>query len=198
MISETGKQLRIALKLLVVFTLLTGLVYPLLVTGLAQILFHWQANGSLLQVKQQIVGSRLIGQAFSSQQYFWGRPSATTPLPYQATASAGSNFGPANPVFLALVLARIRDLQKMNPQQAKQAIPVDLVTASASGLDPEISPRAAFYQVARVAKARNQPEEKIQVLLKQFIQARTLGLIGEPRVNVLALNLALDQLATHP
>jgi len=198
MISETRKQLRMAFKLLIVFTLLTGVVYPLVVTSLAQILFHWRANGSLLQVNHQVIGSRLIGQFFSSARYFWGRPSATTPFPYQTTASSGSNLAPSNPVFLSLVQARVKALQESNPFPREQkTIPVDLVTASASGLDPEISPRAAFYQVARIAKARGEPEEKIQTLVKRFIKPRTFGLLGEPRVNVLELNLALDHITVH-
>ncbi len=198
MIAETRKQIKIALKLLVVFTFLTGFVYPLVVTGLAQLLFPWQANGSILKVNDKAIGSRFIGQAFTDPKYFWGRPSATTPFPYNAASSSGSNLGPSNPDFLSAVQGRVKDLQNANPQapDAKR-IPVDLVTASGSGLDPEISPRAAYYQVPRVAKARAQSEEQIRALVASFIQARTFGILGEPRVNILELNLALDHLPVH-
>lgn len=198
MLSETRKQLRIASTLLAVITVLTGLIYPLVITGLAQLFFPWQAGGSILKVNDKAIGSRLLGQFFSDPKYFWGRPSATTPFPYNAAASQGSNFGPSNPDFLAAVKARIAALQNANPASAAATgIPVDLVTASASGLDPEISPRAADYQVARVAKARGQEVEKIRALVEHFIQPRTFGVLGEPRVNVLELNLALDNLVVH-
>jgi len=196
MMSESRKQIKIAFKLLVIFTLLTGLAYPFFVTSLAEILFPRQARGSLIKVNDKIVGSSLIGQSFTDSKYFWGRPSATMPFPYNAGASSGSNLGPTNPGFLALVKTRVTQLQKTNPSKpGENLIPVDLVTASGSGLDPEISPRAAFYQVARVAQARKLPEEKIQALVESQIKKRSLGLLGEPRVNILELNLALDKLA---
>ncbi len=197
MISETRKHIRIAFKLLLIFTILTGLIYPLIVTALAQLFFPWHANGSLITVSGQLQGSQLIGQAFKNPHYFWGRASATTPFPYEAAASSGSNLGPSNPDYLALVQARTQALQKANPQAPEaNHIPVDLVTASGSGLDPEISPRAAYYQVPRIAKARGQKEERIRALVDQFIQTRTFGVLGEPRVKVLELNLALDHLNT--
>jgi len=196
--SEIRKNIRIASKLLVVLTVLTGVIYPLVVTGLAQLFFPSQAQGSLVHVKGKVLGSRLLGQTFTDPQYFWGRPSATTPFPYNATASQGSNVGPSNPEFLATVQARVAALQKANPPRVTdKRIPVDLVTASGSGLDPEISPRAAYYQVARVAQARGQAPEKIRALVEHCIQPRTFGILGEPRVNVLELNLALDNLTPH-
>lgn len=196
MISETRKQLRIAFKLLVILTLLTGIIYPLTVTAIANLLFHWQATGSLIKLDNKVVGSRLIGQSFTDPKYFWGRPSATMPFPYNASSSSGSNLGPSNPEFFSRVQTQVAALQKVNPSSLKpKNIPVDLVTTSGSGLDPEISPRAAFYQVSRVAKARMLSEEKVKDLVERFIQARTFGLLGEPRVNVLELNLALDRLA---
>jgi K+-transporting ATPase ATPase C chain len=198
MISETRKQIRIAIKLLIVFTVLTGFIYPLVVTGLAQLFFPWQANGSILKVGDKAIGSRLIGQAFTDPKYFWGRPSATTPFPYNASSSSGSNLGPSNPDFLSAVQKRVNDLKKANPQAPDaNSVPVDLVTASGSGLDPEISPRAAYYQVPRVAKARGQSEDQIRDLVDHLIKPRTFGILGEPRVNVLELNLALDNATVH-
>lgn len=198
MMSETRKQIKIAFKLLVILTILTGFIYPMVVTGLAQVLFPKQANGSLIKLNDKIIGSSLIGQAFTDPKYFQGRPSATSPFPYNALASSGSNLGPSNPDFISTVKARVADLQKNNPKNTgANSIPVDLVTASASGLDPEISPRAAFYQVARVAKARSLPEEKIQALVESQIKNRFFGILGEPRVNILELNLALDNLAAN-
>lgn len=195
MVSEIRRQIRISVKLLLIFTLLTGLIYPILVTLCAQLLFPWKANGSLIRQDGHLQGSQLIGQAFKNPKYFWGRPSATAPFPYQSSASAGSNLGPSNPAFLTLVQSRAEALKKANPQAPEsQRIPVDLVTASGSGLDPEISPRAAYYQVPRVAKARGQKEERIRALVDQLIQGRTFGILGEPRIKVLELNLALDRL----
>jgi K+-transporting ATPase ATPase C chain len=185
-------NIRPALVLLGFFTVLTGLVYPALVTGIAQAAFPTQANGSLVMRGNQVIGSSLIGQPFESPKHFWGRPSATAPVPYNAAASTGSNQGPLNPALKEAVAARVAVLHEADPAQ-KAPVPVDLVTASASGLDPHISPAAALYQVARIAKARNLPETAVKQLVDQHTEGRTLGLLGEPRVNVLELNLALDQ-----
>lgn len=195
MFKEIMTQMKTALRLLIVLTVLTGLLYPLAVTGLAQLFFPQKANGSLMVQNTRVIGSRLIGQSFTSQAYFWGRPSATSPYPYNGEASSGSNSGPTNPSFLATVKDRITQLKQASPQK-NNAIPVDLVTASGSGLDPEISPQAAFYQVARIVKARHLTAKEVQALIQQHIQHRTLGLLGEPRINVLELNLALDNLRT--
>ena len=192
MVKNAITQLKTAFILLVLMTLLTGLVYPLMVTGLAQLFFPWQANGSFIEKEGKKIGSLLIGQQFSSANYFWGRPSATVPFPYNGAFSSGSNSGPSNTRFLQTVDERVNELKKANPNNA--LIPVDLVTASASGLDPDISPYAALYQASRIAMARNIPEEKIQTLIKRHIKTRTFALLGEPRVNVLQLNLALDNL----
>ena len=190
-------QLRPALVALGIFTILTGLVYPLVVTGLAQVIFPSQANGSLIVRNGQPVGSALIGQSFDDPKYFWGRLSATSPAPYTAfngdklTGSSGSNYGPLNPALLEAVQARIKALQEADPTNTAPT-PVDLVTASGSGLDPHMSPAAAAYQVGRVARARGLREDAVRQMVAQHTEGRTLGLLGEPRVNVLALNLALD------
>jgi potassium-transporting ATPase KdpC subunit len=190
-------QLRPALVALGIFTILTGLVYPLVVTGLAQVIFPRQANGSLIVRNGQPVGSALIGQSFDDPKYFWGRLSATSPAPYTAfngdklTGSSGSNYGPLNPALLEAVQTRIKALQEADPTNTAP-IPVDLVTASGSGLDPHMSPAAAAYQVGRVAQARGLRADAVRQLVAQHTEGRTLGLLGEPRVNVLALNLALD------
>jgi potassium-transporting ATPase KdpC subunit len=190
-------QLRPALVALVIFTILTGLVYPLVVTGIAQVIFPNQANGSLIVRNGQAVGSELIGQPFDDPKYFWGRLSATSPAGYTAfngdklTGSSGSNYGPLNPALVEAAQARIKALQEADPDN-KAPIPVDLVTASGSGLDPHMSPAAAAYQVGRVARARGLSEATVRQMVAQHIEGRTLGLLGEPRVNVLALNLALD------
>ena len=185
-------QIRPAIVSLLLFTLLTGLIYPLAVTGIAQVAFPYQANGSVISNNGQKVGSALIGQDFSDPRYFWGRLSATGPMPYNAAASSGSNLGPTNPSLLTAVRARVDALHAADP--ANQAlIPVDLVTASASGLDPQISPAAAEYQVARIARLRNITVDQVRQLVAQHTEGRQLGFLGEPRVNVLALNLALDQ-----
>jgi K+-transporting ATPase ATPase C chain len=190
-------QLRPALVSLGIFTILTGLVYPLVVTGLAQVIFPSQANGSLIVRNGQPVGSALIGQSFDDPKYFWGRLSATSPAPYTAfngdklTGSSGSNYGPLNPALLEAVQTRIKALQEADPAN-KAPIPVDLVTASGSGLDPHMSPAAAAYQVGRVARARGLSEDTVRQMVARHTEGRTLGLLGEPRVNVLALNLALD------
>jgi len=187
-------QLRLAIVILTLMTLITGVLYPLVVTGLAQLLFPNQANGSLMVTENdKTKGSNLIGQAFSSPRHFWGRPSATGPFPYNAAASSGSNLGPTNPALADAVKARIAALKVADPENPL-AIPVDLVTASASGLDPHISPAAAEYQIRRVAKARNISIEKLRELVQAHIEERQWGVFGEPRVNVLTLNLALDTL----
>jgi len=188
------KHLQPAAMLLLIFTILTGTVYPAIVTGLAQLLFPQQANGSLMTDSSgKTTGSSLIGQAFTSPQFFWGRPSATGPFAYNAAASSGSNLGPTNPALLDAVKARIAALQAADPEN-KASIPVDLITASASGLDPHISPAAATYQIGRVTKARKISAEKIQALVAAHTEGRQWGLFGEARVNVLTLNLALDAL----
>jgi K+-transporting ATPase ATPase C chain len=186
-------QVRIATLMLVAMTLLTGVAYPLLVTGLAQLLFPRQAAGSLVIEDGRPVGSALIGQPFSSPGYFWGRPSATAPVPYNASASAGSNLGPLNPALADAVAARIRALRAADPGN-RLPVPVDLVTASASGLDPHISPAAAEYQLSRVAARRQLDPARLRRLVAEHTEPRQLGVLGEPRVNVLALNRALDRM----
>jgi potassium-transporting ATPase KdpC subunit len=185
--------LRPALSLLLTLGVLTGIVYPLLVTALAQVVFPAQAGGSLLQRGGQAVGSSLIGQNFSEPRYFWGRPSATTPQPYNGTASGGSNLGPLNPALTEAVKARLAALHAADPAN-RAPVPVDLVTASASGLDPQVSLAAALYQAARVARARGLDAGRVQTLIAAHTEGRLLGVLGEPRVNVLELNLALDAL----
>ena len=186
-------ELRRALVMLIVLTVITGVAYPLLVTGISQVAFHGKANGSLIERGGKAVGSTLIGQAFSDPKHFWGRPSATSPYPNNASASSGSNQGPLNPALTDAVTGRIKALHDADPGNTAP-IPVDLVTASASGLDPHISPAAAEYQVNRVAKARKLEPLKVRDLVAQYTQGRQLGFLGEPRVNVLELNLALDAL----
>jgi K+-transporting ATPase ATPase C chain len=184
-------QLRPALMALAVLTLITGFLYPLAITGLAQVLFPQQANGSLIVIDGQPVGSSLIGQPFDAPKYFWGRPSATAPFPYNAAASSGSNLGPTNEALIKAVQIRIDALKAADPNNPLP-LPVDLVTASGSGLDPHISPASAAYQVRRVARARKMEEDVVRQLVSQHTEGRQLGILGEPRVNVLALNLALD------
>jgi K+-transporting ATPase ATPase C chain len=183
--------LKPAIVLLVLFTVLTGVIYPLAVTGLAQAIFPFQANGSLIVKDGQVIGSKLVGQSFDDPRYFWGRLSATGPVPYNAAASSGSNLGPTNPALTDAVQARIAALKDADPQNTSP-IPVDLVTASGSGLDPDVSVAAALYQVARVARARGLAEGQVLDLVDQNTQSRQLGFLGEPRVNVLLLNQALD------
>jgi K+-transporting ATPase ATPase C chain len=181
-----------SLRALVVLTVITGAVYPLLVTGIAQLAFPVQANGSLVREGDKVRGSALIGQPFSDAKYFWTRPSATSPMPYNGSASSGSNQGPTNPAYKRAVEERIKALRDAGGDPAKP-VPVDLVTASGSGLDPHISPAAAEYQVARVAKARAAPETKVRELVARHTEGRQFGILGEARVNVLLLNLALDR-----
>ena len=185
-------QLRPALMTLLLLTMMTGLLYPLAVTGIAQALFPHQANGSLLDQNGRIVGSSLIGQPFDDPKYFWSRPSATSPFPYNAAASSGSNLGPTNQALVDSVTARVTALKEADPGN-DLPLPVDLVTASGSGLDPHISPAAANYQVRRVARARGLQEAGLRELVARHTQGRQLGLLGEPRVNVLLLNQALDR-----
>ncbi len=185
------RLLRPALSLLVAFTVLTGLIYPLAVAGLAQSVFPWRANGSVLAVAGRPVGSVLIGQAFDAPRDFWSRPSATTPQPDNGLASGGSNLGPTNPLLLDAVKARIAALHAADPGN-QAPIPVDLVTASASGLDPDISLAAADYQRDRIARARHLSARQVQEVIDRYARRRWLGLFGTPHVNVLELNLALD------
>lgn len=188
------KELKPALALLALLTVVTGLVYPLVVTGVAQGVFPHQANGSLIEHDGKVVGSELIGQPFSDPKYFWSRPSATGPVPYNAGASSGSNQGPLNPALADAVKARMEALKAADPDNPLP-IPVDLVTASGSGLDPHISPAAAEYQVGRVARARGLDPAAVRALVAAHTEGRQLGGLGEPRVNVLTLNLALGRLA---
>lgn len=194
------RQFRPAVTMFVVLTFITGVVYPLLVTALAQVFFPRQANGSLIpDGAKRSAGSELIGQSFDDPGYFWGRLSATSPVPYTAfngaklTGSSGSNFGPLTPALIAASQARIDALRKADPE-TDTPIPVDLITASASGLDPHISPAAALYQAPRVAAARKLDEQTVRKLIEEHTEGRQFGLLGEPRVNVLKLNLALDGL----
>jgi K+-transporting ATPase ATPase C chain len=187
--------LRPAIVLFLFFTVLTGLLYPLVITGIAQAAFPHAAAGSLLMRDGKPIGSSLIGQNFSDPKYFWGRPSATTPQPYAGTGSTGSNLGPLNPALTDGIKGHIKALRDADPGNTRP-VPVDLVTASASGLDPEESLAAALYQVPRIAHQRNLDPQALQGLISAHAQGRWLGLLGEPRVNVLELNLALDSLAT--
>jgi potassium-transporting ATPase KdpC subunit len=185
------KQLRSALILFVLLAAVTGIAYPLLITGIGQTVFSHQAKGSLILQDGRVLGSELIGQPFTDPKYFWGRPSATAPFPYNAAASSGSNLGPTNPAFLDSVKARIKALQEADPGNPAP-ISVDLVTASGSGLDPHVSPAAAEYQVNRVAKARKLDPKQVRERVSKYTEGRQFGILGEPRVNVLKLNLALD------
>jgi K+-transporting ATPase ATPase C chain len=197
------RQIRPAIVLLVLMTVLTGLVYPLGMTGIARVLFPHQAAGSLIEKDGKVLGSSLIGQNFNDPRYFWGRPSATTdadpndatktvPAPYNAANSVGSNLGPTSKTLVERVAG---DADKLRADNPNTAVPVDLVTTSASGLDPHITPAAAEYQVLRVAKARNLTQDKVRALVADATEGRTLGILGEPRVNVLKLNMALDAVA---
>ena len=193
MIKEILQQTRRAALVWVFLTVITGLVYPALVTGIAQVAFPFQANGSLVHHQGRVMGSALIGQPFSDPKYFWGRPSATSPYAYNAAASSGSNLGPTNPELLARVKERVDALRRSQPG-ADRLIPVDLVTASGSGLDPHLSPAAALYQVPRIARARGLSEAAVTGLVAQRLEKRWFGILGEPHVNVLELNLDLDDL----
>jgi K+-transporting ATPase ATPase C chain len=183
--------LRPALSVFALLSLITGLVYPLVVTGIAQVVFPHQANGSLIRAGDEVLGSELIGQPFADPRYFWGRPSGTGPFPYNAAVSSGSNYGPTNDALIEAVKGRVDALKATDPGNATP-IPVDLVTASGSGLDPHVSPAAARWQVGRVARARGLDPKAVEALVVEHTQARQLGVLGEPAVNVLRLNLALD------
>ena len=185
------QQIRTATLVLIAMTILTGGIYPLMVTAIAQVAFPRQADGSLIQPGEQILGSELIGQPFSRPEYFWGRLSATGPFPYNATASSGSNFGPLHPGRKEAAKARILALHAAS--SSGKTVPVDLITASGSGLDPHISRAAAEFQVPRIAASRKMSEDAVRELVRQYTEGRQLGVLGEPRVNVLRLNLALDQ-----
>jgi K+-transporting ATPase ATPase C chain len=187
-----GKLIRQSIVMLILMTAITGVLYPLLVTAIGQAVFPHAANGSLIERDGQAVGSELVGQPFSDPKYFWGRPSATAPFPYNGAASGGSNLGPTNPALVEAVKRRIDALRAADPGNAAP-VPVDLVTASGSGLDPHISPAAAAYQAARVARARGLRVQDVERLVAAATEGRTFGLLGEPRVNVLKLNRSLDR-----
>jgi K+-transporting ATPase ATPase C chain len=195
--NDLVSSLRPALVLLAAFTLLTGIAYPALITGAAQVAFPHQANGSLVTEGGRVVGSSLVGQPFTDPGYFWGRPSAIGPFPYNAMTSSGTNQGPLNPALAEAVTARIAALRAADPGNTAP-VPVDLVTASGSGLDPHISPAAAYFQLERVARQRRRPAAEIRALVDRHVEERTLGFLGERRLNVLALNRALDALAGPP
>ncbi|MEA2965224.1 MAG: potassium-transporting ATPase KdpC subunit [Alphaproteobacteria bacterium] len=199
------KEIRPAIVLVVALTVITGLVYPFVMTGVAGMIFPYQAQGSLVERDGKVIGSTLIGQEFTSDRYFHGRPSATVapdpndssktvPAPYNAANSGGSNLGPTNKALIERVQGDVDKLKQENPSAP---VLIDLVTTTASGLDPDISPAAALFQVPRVAKARNMPEDRVRQLVNERIEGRTLGFLGEPRVNVLALNMALDRAAAQ-
>jgi len=193
MLNKAYKPCKEALLLFIWMTLLTGVLYPLLITGITQFFFPWQANGSLIEQEGRVLGSLLIGQQFDSPLYFWSRPSATLPSPYNAAHSLGSNAVQTSQDFLHIVKMRMAHLQETDPKKQTN-LPIDLLTASASGLDPEISPLAALFQVPRIAQLRHRSESDIQNLIAQVTKKRSCYVLGEPRLNVLELNLALDQL----
>jgi potassium-transporting ATPase KdpC subunit len=183
-----------SIRALVVFTVITGVAYPLIVTGIAQVAFKSQANGSLIEKDGKILGSALIGQPFSDPKHFWSRGSGTSPMPYNGASSSGTNLGPTNPALKEAVEGRVKALRDAGADPSKP-VPTDLATASGSGLDPHISPAAAEYQIQRISKARKIPEERLRELVRKHTEGRQLGVLGEPRVNVLQLNLALDAYA---
>lgn len=189
--------LRTAFISLILFTVLFGVIYPIMVTGIAQLAFPWRANGSIIMQDGKAVGSELIGQQFNDVKYFWSRPSATMPYPYNASSSSASNYGQNNPALIAAVQARLERIRAVDPSN-RLPVPVDMVTASASGLDPHISPAAAEYQVKRVANARSLDEKQVRAIVADFTEGRRLGVLGEPVVNVLKLNLALDRITEKP
>jgi len=193
MLSDLTRELRPAIVLFVLLTIITGILYPLAVAGVAAVAFPTQAAGSLIVKDGKVVGSKLIGQSFDDPKYFWSRPSATAPFGYNAGASTGSNLGPLNEVLETAVKDRVANLKIANPNQ-QESPPVDLVTASGSGLDPHISPAAAYYQAGRVARARGLAEDRVREMVAEHTENRTFGVLGEPRVNALLLNLALDEL----
>jgi len=190
-----SSNVRPALVMIVLMTILLGGLYPAAVTAIASVIFPWQANGSVIEKDGKAIGSALIGQPFADPGHFWSRPSATSPYPYNASSSSGSNLGPLNPALTDAVAARVKALRDADPDNTAP-VPADLVTASGSGLDPHISPAAAEYQVARVAKARHLDPAQVRALVQQFTEGRQLGFLGEPRVNVLRLNLQLDSIAS--
>ena len=193
MFKEIAVQIKNSILFVAVFTVLCGLLYPGAMTLLGQLVFPRQAAGSMIEVGGKTVGSDLIGQPFDDPKYFWSRPSATSPFAYNASNSSGSNLGPTNPAFISGIKVNVDTARKANPDMANAPVPMDLVTASASGLDPHISPAAAEYQATRVAKARKMDIAKVEGLIDQNTQGRWLGFIGDPGVNVLKLNLALDE-----
>ena len=199
------KEIRPAIVFVVALTVITGLLYPFAMTGIAGVIFPYQAQGSIIERDGKVIGSALIGQEFTSDRYFHGRPSATVapdpndstktvPAPYNAVNSGGSNLGPTNKALIERVQGDVDKLKQENPSAP---VPIDLVTTTASGLDPDISPAAALFQVPRVAKARNMPEDRVRQLVDEHVEGRTFGFLGEPRVNVLALNMALDRAAAQ-
>lgn len=202
MIDLIKDKIKPAFFLLLSFSILLGLIYPLLITAIAQIIFPWQANGSLIYYQNKVIGSALIGQYFTDPKYFWGRISQTRPYPYNAANSSGSNLSASNPHLIKTLKEQIQKYKLSEVENARNsaenlhtAIPIDLLTSSASGLDPEISPLSAYYQVSRIAKARNMPPEMLKHMVEQNIKGRFLGILGEARVNVLELNLILDQVS---
>lgn len=196
MLNIITEQIKVALRVVIFFSLLTGIIYPFVMTGLAQLFFPWRSNGSMIVHQRKPIASLLIGQYFTDEKYFWGRPSATSRFPYDAENSSGSNLAFENQSLLNIVKARVDHLKLNNPEQGG-ALPMDLVTASASGLDPDISPRGALYQVPRIAKARNISEKTVTDLIQQSILPRTFRIFGEPRVNVFLLNMSLDHLNSN-